>query len=234
MAIRKSDMDSSLYQLCDALRGGMDPSQYKDYVLTLVFVKYITDKFLGQKYAPIKIPSGCSFEDFKALRNTSNIGEDIDKALAKLANEPENQMLKGMFRGVHFNDDSKIGKGKEMVDKLTKLIDIFCRPEFDFSRNKASGDDILGDVYENLMKHFAVDSGKSKGQFYTPPKPRASSPAFSASATSSSRKMSRTAGRSATPPAARGRSSSARRTRRGARSRSTDRKRTSRLRHFAR
>lgn len=168
MAIRKSDMDSSLYQLCDALRGGMDPSQYKDYVLTLVFVKYISDKFVGQKYAPIKIPEGCSFEDFKALRNTANIGEEIDKALAKLANHPENQALHGMFKDVHFNDEAKIGKGKEMVDKLTKLIDIFCRPEFDFGKNKASGDDILGDVYENLMKRFAVDSGKSKGQFYTP------------------------------------------------------------------
>lgn len=169
MAIKKSDMDSSLYQLCDELRGGMDPSQYKDYVLTLVFVKYITDKFLGMKYAPIKIPEGCSFEDFKALRNTANIGEEIDKALAKLANHPDNQkMLGGMFKDVHFNDDAKIGKGEEMVKKLTKLINIFCRPEFDFSKNKASGDDILGDVYENLMKHFAVDSGKSKGQFYTP------------------------------------------------------------------
>ena len=172
MAIRKSDLDSSLYQLCDALRGGMDPSQYKDYVLTLVFIKYITDKFLGEKYAPITIPEGCSFEDFKALRNTANIGEEIDKALAKLANHPDNQkMLGGMFKDVRFNDDTKIGKGKEMVDKLTKLIDIFCRPEFDFSRNKATGDDILGDVYENLMKHFAVDSGKSKGQFYTPSEP---------------------------------------------------------------
>ena len=166
MAIRKSDMDSSLYQLCDKLRGGMDPSQYKDYVLTLVFVKYVTDKFKGAKYAPIIVPEGCSFEDFKALRNTPDIGEEIDKALARLA--AANPMLSGMFKDVHFNDEAKIGKGKEMVDKLTDLINIFCRPEFDFSRNKASGDDILGDVYENLMKHFAVDSGKSKGQFYTP------------------------------------------------------------------
>lgn len=166
MAIKKSDMDSSLYQLCDKLRGGMDPSQYKDYVLTLVFVKYVTDKFKGVKYAPIVLPEGSSFEDFKALRNRPEIGEEIDKALARLA--AANPMLAGMFKDVHFNDEAKIGKGKEMVDKLTDLINIFCRPEFDFSRNKASGDDILGDVYENLMKHFAVDSGKSKGQFYTP------------------------------------------------------------------
>ena len=166
MAIRKNDLDNSLYSLCDELRGGMDPSQYKDYVLTLVFVKYISDRYVGVKYAPVTIPEGCSFEDFKQLRNKHDIGEKIDIALAALAEH--NQMLAGMFKDVHFNDETKIGKGDEMVEKLTRLINIFCRSEFDFSRNKASGDDILGDVYENLMRHFAVDSGKSKGQFYTP------------------------------------------------------------------
>ena len=163
MAIRKNDLDNSLYSLCDELRGGMDPSQYKDYVLTLVFVKYISDRYAGVKYAPVTIPEGSSFEDFKQLRNKPDIGEKIDIALANLAEN--NQMLAGMFKDVHFNDETKIGKGDEMVDKLTRLINIFCRSEFDFSRNKASGDDILGDVYENLMRHFAVDSGKSKGQF---------------------------------------------------------------------
>lgn len=166
MAVRKNDLDNSLYSLCDELRGGMDPSQYKDYVLTLVFVKYISDRYAGVKYAPVTIPDGCSFEDFKQLRNKPDIGEKIDIALANLAEN--NQMLAGMFKDVHFNDETKIGKGDEMVEKLTKLINIFCRSEFDFSKNKASGDDILGDVYENLMRHFAVDSGKSKGQFYTP------------------------------------------------------------------
>jgi len=169
VAIKKNDMDASLYKLCDELRGGMDPSQYKDYVLTLVFVKYISDKFKGRKYAQIKLPEGCSFDDFKTFRNSLSIGEDIDKALAKLAEA--NPKLSGMFKDVHFNDDVKIGKGDEMVKKLSRLITIFCRPEFDFTKNKASGDDILGDVYENLMKRFAVDSGKSKGQFYTPAEP---------------------------------------------------------------
>lgn len=166
MAVRKNDMDSSLYKLCDELRGGMDPSQYKDYVLTLVFVKYISDRYAGMKYAPVTIPEGCTFEDLKNLRNKPDIGEKIDIALARLAES--NQMLAGMFKDVHFNDEAKIGTGDEMVEKLTKLINIFCRSEFDFSKNKAAGDDILGDVYENLMRHFAVDSGKSKGQFYTP------------------------------------------------------------------
>jgi len=169
MAIKKNDMDASLYKLCDELRGGMDPSQYKDYVLTLVFVKYISDKFKGRKYAPVVLPEGCSFDDFKDFRNKQDIGEKIDIALAALARA--NPKLSGMFKDVHFNDDAKIGKGEEMVKKLSKLINIFCRPEFDFRKNKASGDDILGDVYENLMKRFAVDSGKSKGQFYTPAEP---------------------------------------------------------------
>ena len=169
MAIKKNDMDASLYKLCDELRGGMDPSQYKDYVLTLVFVKYVSDKFKGRKYAPIVLPEGCSFDDFKNFRNQQDIGEKIDIALATLAGA--NPKLSGMFKDVHFNDDAKIGKGEEMVKKLSKLINIFCRPEFDFRKNKASGDDILGDVYENLMKRFAVASGKSKGQFYTPAEP---------------------------------------------------------------
>jgi type I restriction enzyme M protein len=168
MAIRKSEMYSSLYESCDKLRGGMDPSLYKNYILTLLFVKYISDKFVGEPYAQITIPEGCGFEDFLKLRNTNNIGEEIDKALQRLSNDPKNTQLSGMFRDVHFNDESKLGKGKEMVDKITALLNIFNRPEFDFKNNKASGDDILGDAYEYLMRSFAVDSGKSKGQFYTP------------------------------------------------------------------
>ena len=168
MAIKKSEMYTSLYESCDKLRGGMDPSLYKNYILTLLFVKYISDKYAGMKYAPIKIPEGCGFEDFLKLRNTKNIGEEIDKALQRLSNHPENGQLSGMFRDVHFNDESKLGKGDEMVKKITKLLNIFTRPEFNFKNNKASGDDILGDAYEYLMRSFAVDSGKSKGQFYTP------------------------------------------------------------------
>ena len=117
MAIKKSEMYTSLYESCDKLRGGMDPSLYKNYILTLLFVKYISDKYAGMKYAPIKIPEGCGFEDFLKLRNTKNIGEEIDKALQRLSNHPENGQLSGMFRDVHFNDESKLGKGDEMVKR---------------------------------------------------------------------------------------------------------------------
>ena len=167
MAIKKNELYSSLWASCDKLRGGMDASQYKDYILTLLFVKYVTDKFKGEKYADITVPEGGSFDDLVALKNDANIGEKMDKVIYKLAEEGNNN-LTGVITNAHFNDESKLGKGQEMIDKLTGLIGIFQRDEFDFTKNKAAGDDILGDAYEYLMRNFATESGKSKGQFYTP------------------------------------------------------------------
>lgn len=167
MAIKKNELYSSLWASCDKLRGGMDASQYKDYILTLLFVKYVTDKFKGVKYADITVPEGGSFDDLVALKGNKNIGEEMDKVIAKLA-EAGNNNLRGVIDNAHFNDETKLGTGKEMVDKLTDLIAIFQRPEFNFANNKAGGDDILGDAYEYLMRNFATESGKSKGQFYTP------------------------------------------------------------------
>jgi len=167
MAIKKNELYSSLWASCDKLRGGMDASQYKDYILTLLFVKYVTDKYKGVKYADICVPEGGSFDDLVLLKGNKNIGEEMDKVIAKLA-DADNNNLRGVIDNAHFNDEAKLGKGQEMVDKLTGLISIFQRPEFDFKNNKAGGDDILGDAYEYLMRNFATESGKSKGQFYTP------------------------------------------------------------------
>ncbi len=163
MALKKSELYSSLWSSCDELRGGMDASQYKDYVLVLLFVKYISDKYAGQPYAPIAIPRGASFADMVALKGKSDIGDQINKKiLGPLANANK---LSDM---PDFNDATKLGSGKEMVERLTNLIAIFENPALDFSKNRADGDDILGDAYEYLMRHFATESGKSKGQFYTP------------------------------------------------------------------
>src|SRR4051794_17600440 len=141
----------------------MDASQYKDYVLVLLFVKYISDKYAGQPFAPIAIPKGASFKDLVALKGKSDIGDLINKKImAPLANANK---LSDM---PDFNDATKLGTGKEMVDRLTSLIAIFENKALDFSKNRADGDDILGDAYEYLMRHFATESGKSKGQFYTP------------------------------------------------------------------
>ncbi|MEQ1831107.1 MAG: class I SAM-dependent DNA methyltransferase, partial [Pirellula sp.] len=163
MALKKSELYSSLWSGCDELRGGMDASQYKDYVLVLLFIKYVSDKYAGVPYAPITIPPGSSFKDMVALKGTKDIGDQINKKIIaplasanKLSDMPD------------FNDATKLGSDKEMVDRLSNLIAIFENPSLDFSKNRADGDDILGDAYEYLMRHFAVESGKSKGQFLTP------------------------------------------------------------------
>ncbi|WP_174871856.1 type I restriction-modification system subunit M [Pectobacterium polaris] len=163
MAIKKTELYSSLWASCDELRGGMDASQYKDYVLTLLFMKYVSDKYKGDPDAVIIIPPGASFDDMVALKGNKEIGEKIDIILQKLAEE---NGLKGVISEASFNDEDKLGKGKEMIDRLSKLVGIF--EGLDLSDNRAEGDDLLGDAYEYLMRHFATESGKSKGQFYTP------------------------------------------------------------------
>ncbi len=163
VALKKSELYSSLWSSCDALRGGMDASQYKDYVLVLLFIKYVSDKYAGKPFSPIKLPEGATFKDMVALKGKSDIGDQINKKIiAPLANANK---LSDM---PDFNDAYKLGTGKEMVERLTELIAIFENKALDFSKNRADGDDILGDAYEYLMLHFARDSGKSKGQFYTP------------------------------------------------------------------
>jgi type I restriction enzyme M protein len=163
MALKKSELYSSLWSSCDELRGGMDASQYKDYVLVLLFIKYVSDKYAGIPYSPITIPDGASFQDMVALKGKSDIGDQINKKIiAPLVKV--NPYLSSM---PDFND-AKLGDGKEMVERLTNLISIFENKALDFSKNRADGDDILGDAYEYLMRHFATESGKSKGQFYTP------------------------------------------------------------------
>jgi type I restriction enzyme M protein len=165
MAIKKSELYSSLWKGCDELRGGMDASQYKDYVLVLLFVKYVSDKYAGQPDALIDVPEGGSFADMLALKGDKEIGDKINKIIARLA---EANDLKGVIDVADFNDADKLGKGKEMQDRLSNLVSIFDSPGLNFGNNRAEGDDILGDAYEYLMRHFATESGKSKGQFYTP------------------------------------------------------------------
>lgn len=165
MAVRKTDLYQSIWDSCDALRGGMDASQYKDYVLVLLFVKYVSDKYGSDPRGDLVIPEGGSFADMVAAKGKADIGERIDKILAKLA---EANNLTGVIDVTSFNNPDKLGTGKEMVDRLTKLVSIFENPDLDFSKNRADGDDLLGDAYEYLMRHFATQSGKAKGQFYTP------------------------------------------------------------------
>jgi type I restriction enzyme M protein len=166
MALKKSELYSSLWSGCDELRGGMDASQYKDYVLSLLFIKYVSDKYAGQPYAPIAIPPGAGFKDMVALKGKPDIGDEINKKIIAPLVKANQQLSLADFPD--FNDPVKLGDGKERQDRLTNLVAIFENPALDFSKNRAGDDDILGDAYEYLMRHFATESGKSKGQFYTP------------------------------------------------------------------
>lgn len=164
MAVKKTELYRSLWESCDVLRGSMDASQYKDYILTLLFVKYVSDKFKADPdHSLIEVPEGASFADLVKLKGTKNIGEDTQKVISALA---EANDLKKVVDIADFNDPDKLGKDKDMVDRLTKLIGLF--EGLALGGNQAGDDDLLGDAYEYLMRHFAVDSGKSKGQFYTP------------------------------------------------------------------
>ncbi len=163
MAVKKTEIYSSLWAGCDELRGGMDASQYKDYVLTLLFMKYVSDKYAGDEDSIIFVPEGASFDDLVALKGDKEIGDKINKVISNLAEEND---LKGVIDVADFNNEDKLGKGKEMIDRLSRLVAIFN--DLDLSANRAEGDDLLGDAYEYLMRHFATESGKSKGQFYTP------------------------------------------------------------------
>jgi type I restriction enzyme M protein len=168
MAIKKSDLYASIWASCDELRGGMDASQYKDYVLFMLFIKYISDKY-GNSDAfapPVTIPKGASFTDMIAIKGKPDIGDKINTQIIQPLIDANARLARTDFPD--FNDPNKLGEGQAMVDRLTNLIGIFQKPELDFSQNRAEHDDILGDAYEYLMRHFATESGKSKGQFYTP------------------------------------------------------------------
>ena len=168
MAIKKSDLYASLWASCDELRGGMDASQYKDYVLFMLFIKYISDKYgSSDDFAPpVTIPKGSSFKDMIALKGKPDIGDKINTQVIQPLIDANARLARSDFPD--FNDPNKLGEGQAMVDRLTNLVNIFADPRLDFSQNRADHDDILGDAYEYLMRHFATESGKSKGQFYTP------------------------------------------------------------------
>ena len=167
MAVKKSVLYSRIWDSCNMLRskGGMDATQYKNYVLIVLFMKVITDKYYNKKDSLIEVPNDANFNTMISLKGKKNIGEEFNKILAKIAEEND---LQNVIDVIDFNDENKLGKGKDMIDALSSLVEIFQDPELDFSNNRADDNDVLGDAYEYLMKQFASEAGKSKGQFYTP------------------------------------------------------------------
>ena len=167
MAIKKSQLYSALWEGCNALRGGMDASQYNDYVLTMLFLKYISDKKKADPDSMVfDIPDGCTFDDIIKLKGQTDIGDTLNKKLEKIGKAF--MLGSSFFHNADFNDPKKLGSGKDLVDTVSGLIEVFENPNLDFGNNRAADDDRIGDAYEYLMRKFAQASGKSKGQFYTP------------------------------------------------------------------
>ena len=165
MAVKKSELYSMLWEACNKLRGGVEPARYKDYVLMLLFHKYVSDRYKGMPFGTFNVGEGSSFDDIIQAKNKPRIGEIVDRILQKFL---EDNQLQGALPEVSFNNTDELGSGKELVDKVSGLIGVFQNPAIDFRTNRASGDDIIGDAYEYFMMKFAQESGKSKGQFYTP------------------------------------------------------------------
>ncbi|NDD91348.1 type I restriction endonuclease subunit M [bacterium] len=168
MAVKKSTLYSKIWASCDELRGGMDATEYKDYVLFMLFIKYVSDKYGNSKeFAPaVVIPKGASFKDMIALKGKPNIGERINTEVIQPLVDANTRLARSDFPD--FDNSNKLGDGSTKVERIGNLISIFEDTALDFSQNRADNDDILGDAYEYLMRHFARESGKSKGQFYTP------------------------------------------------------------------
>ncbi len=165
MAVKKSELYSMLWEACNKLRGGVEPARYKDYVLVLLFHKYVSDRYKGQPYAMYNITDETSFDALVRAKGKADVGERVDKIIQKFM---EDNHLQGSLPEVSFNNTDELGSGKELQDKVSGLIGVFQNPAIDFRTNRASGDDIIGDAYEYFMMKFAQESGKSKGQFYTP------------------------------------------------------------------
>lgn len=165
MAVKKSELYSLLWEACNKLRGGVEPARYKDYVLVLLFFKYVSDRYKGQRRADFVVNPGASFDDLINAKGKPDVGERVNKILQKFLEDNE---LVGALPDVSFVNTDELGSGKELVDKVSGLIAVFEDPAIDFRTNRASGDDIIGDAYEYFMMKFAQESGKSKGQFYTP------------------------------------------------------------------
>ena len=163
--MKKTELYSLLWEACNKLRGGVEPARYKDYVLVLLFFKYVSDRYKGQPFAEFTVSKGASFDDLILAKGKPDVGERVDKIIQKFL---EDNRLQGSLPDVSFNNPDELGSGKELVDKVSGLIAVFQNPAIDFKNNRASGDDIIGDAYEYFMMKFAQESGKSKGQFYTP------------------------------------------------------------------
>lgn len=183
----QKDINDVVWKACDTFRGTIDPSQYKDYILVLLFLKFVSDMAkerrteYEQKYGGdaarveramarerFVVPPAADFTALYAARTEPNIGEKINRALEQLE-DANKAKLEGVFRNVDFNSEAALGEAKDRNAKLKHLLEDFADPRLDLAPGHLASRDVLGDAYEFLVKNFASDSGKKGGEFYTPP-----------------------------------------------------------------
>ena len=183
--ITQDQVNNAAWAACDTFRGAVDPAQYKDYILVMLFLKYISDLWndhaeayrrqYGEDEIRIRrrlererfiLPEGASFYDLYAQRNEPNIGALINIALEKIE-DANRAKLEGVFRNIDFNSEANLGRPKDRNRRLKNLLEDFAKPELDLRPSRVN-EDIIGECYIYLISKFASDAGKKAGEFYTP------------------------------------------------------------------
>ena len=184
--IDQNGINSVAWKACDTFRGVIDPSEYKNYILVFLFLKYISDlkkdrieeyqkKYGGDKerirykmkFENFQLPDGYAYEDIYQQRNDVDIGDKINIALTRIE-EANKAKLEGVFRNIDFNSETALGQTKERNRRLKHLIEDFSDPKLDLRPSMIGDIDVIGNTYEYLISHFASDAGKKGGEFYTP------------------------------------------------------------------
>ena len=185
--INQDEINRTAWKACDTFRGAIDSAQYKDYILVFLFLKYLSDawkekteqyekQYKGDKARikrklerePFFIPEHATYSYIYSKRDASNVGEIINKALNDIE-EHNKQKLENVFRNIDFNSEAILGETKDRNRRLKHLIEDFSDERLDFRPSRLGNLDVIGNVYEYLIKHFASDAGKKGGEFYTPP-----------------------------------------------------------------
>jgi len=182
----KNEISNVVWSVCDTFRGVIDPGQYKDYILTMLFVKYLSD-IRNSKFAHYNtmykgdqlridramgrerfiIPQDCTFDHIYAHREDSDIGQVINTVLEKIEDANKSK-LHNVFRNIDFNSEANLGKTRQRNQRLKTVLEDFSNPKLDLRPELVGNMDIIGDVYEYLIGRFAAQAGKKAGEFYTP------------------------------------------------------------------
>jgi len=179
-------VNNIVWRACDTFRGTIDASQYKDYILVMLFLKYLSDLhrekaeqyrecYKGDEERVVRamarerfsLPDGCDFDSLFAQRKQADIGERINKALAAIE-DANKAKLEGVFRNIDFNSEANLGDTRDRNVRLSHLLEDFHDPRLDLRPSQVGDRDVIGDAYEYLIGNFASDAGKKGGEFYTP------------------------------------------------------------------